>query len=51
MEFSPKDHFPDLLSLAVDKEASVPSNLGIVYDQNEWSWDREFIHLFHDWDP
>ena len=23
MEFSPKDHFPDLFSLAVDEEASV----------------------------
>lgn len=40
-----------MFNLAMDKEASVASNLGIVYDQNAWSLDRKVIHPLHDWEP
>lgn len=45
-----KDLFSDLFALAVDKEASVASYLGNLYEGEDWHWNPQLIQFFQNWE-
>jgi len=45
-----KDLFSDLFALVVDKEASVASYLGNLYEGEDWHWNPQLIQFFQNWE-